>query len=85
MLPALFPALRVAIDRRRDTAGQYLLSGAGSPALKHAQNVNPRRLRALRDFVREFDCPFGIVINNDEKIRRYDTDLIGLPFAWLAR
>ena len=54
-------------------------------AIKHARNVNPRRLRALRDFVREFDCPFGIVINNDEKIRRYDTDLIGLPFAWLAR
>ena len=53
--------------------------------IKHARNVNPRRLRALRDFVREFNCPFGIVINNDEKIRRYDTDLIGLPFAWLAR
>ena len=43
------------------------------------------RLRALRDFVREFDCPFGIVINNDEKIRRYDDTLIGLPFTWLAR
>ena len=54
-------------------------------AIKHARNVNPRRLCALRDFVRELDCPFGIVINNDEKIRRYDTDLIGLPFAWLTR
>ena len=36
LLPALFPALRVAIDRRRDTAGQYLLSGSGSPALMSA-------------------------------------------------
>ena len=53
--------------------------------IKHTQNVSPRRLRALRDFVREFGCPFGIVINNDEKIRRYDDTLIGLPFTCLAQ
>ncbi len=32
-LPALFPALRVAIDERRSTHGAYLLSGSSSPAL----------------------------------------------------
>jgi predicted AAA+ superfamily ATPase len=33
MLPALFPALRVAIDADRKRAGRYLLSGSSSPAL----------------------------------------------------
>ena len=38
--------------------------------IKHTQNVHSRHFRALRDFVNEFDCPYGIIIiNNDKKIR----------------
>ena len=47
--------------------------------IKHTQTVNSRHLRPLRDFVNKFDCPFGIVVNNDEKIRRYDEKLLGVP------
>ena len=32
-LPALFPALRIAIDRDRAVSGKYLLSGSSSPEL----------------------------------------------------
>ncbi|MGB1110681.1 MAG: ATP-binding protein, partial [Gammaproteobacteria bacterium] len=37
--------------------------------IKHTQHVDARSLRALRDFVRERDCRYGIVINNDEQPR----------------
>ena len=33
LLPKLFPALRVAIDAKRQSNGSYLLSGSSSPAL----------------------------------------------------
>jgi predicted AAA+ superfamily ATPase len=52
--------------------------------IKHTQRVNPRHLRAIRDFVEEFDCRFGIIVNNDEKVRRYDEKLLGIPFSMLA-
>ncbi len=49
--------------------------------IKHSQSVNSRQLRAIKDFITDFDCPFGIVINNDEKVRQYDSQLFGVPFA----
>jgi hypothetical protein len=52
--------------------------------IKHTQSVNPRHLRPIRDFVEEFGCPFGIVVNRDEKARRYDEKIFGLPFALLT-
>ena len=52
--------------------------------IKHTQQVKSRDLRAVRDFVREFNCPFGIIINNDEKIRQYDENIFGIPFSLLA-
>jgi hypothetical protein len=41
-------------------------------------------LRPVRDFIHEFACPFGIVVNRDEKVRRYDDRLIGIPFSLLT-
>lgn len=35
LCPDLFPALRVAIDERRNKKGQYLISGSSSPELLH--------------------------------------------------
>ena len=52
--------------------------------IKHTQTVNLKHLRALKDFVSEFNCPFGIVINNDEKIRQYDENILGIPFSFLV-
>jgi len=51
--------------------------------IKHTQHVDIRSLRALRDFVAERGCRFGLVINNDEQPRMLDEKLIGIPFAAL--
>jgi hypothetical protein len=51
--------------------------------IKHTQHVDARSLRALRDFVAERGCRYGIVINNDEQPRLLDENLIGIPFAAL--
>lgn len=51
--------------------------------IKHTQHVDARSLRALRDFVAERGCRYGIVINNDEQPRLLDEKLIGIPFAAL--
>jgi predicted AAA+ superfamily ATPase len=52
--------------------------------IKHTQSVTPRHLRPVRDFIHEFACPFGIVVNRDEKVRRYDDRIIGIPFSLLT-
>jgi len=49
--------------------------------IKHTQHVEARSLRALRDFVIERGCRYGIVINNDEAPRQLDEKLFGLPFS----
>ena len=51
--------------------------------IKHTQHVDARSLRALRDFVAERGCRYGIVINNDERPRLLDDKLIGIPRAAL--
>jgi predicted AAA+ superfamily ATPase len=51
--------------------------------IKHTQHGDARSLRALRDFVAERNCRYGLVINNDEAPRLLDDKLISLPFAAL--
>ena len=51
--------------------------------VKLGQNVDPRDLRSIRNFVKEQKCPYGVVINNDTKPRLYDEKLLGIPFAFL--
>ena len=50
--------------------------------IKHAQQPD-NRFRAIRDFVIERNCPLGIIINNDERVRLLDDRLIGVPLAAL--
>lgn len=52
--------------------------------IKYTQTINLKSLRAIRDFIREFKCPYGIVVNNDEKVRLYEPDIIGIPFSVLT-
>ena len=49
--------------------------------IKYGQNISAHSLRSLRDFVKERNCPYGLVINNDEKIRQYDENILGIPFG----
>lgn len=51
--------------------------------IKHTQHGDARSLRALRDFVAERNCRYGIVINNDETPRMLDDKLISVPFSAL--
>ena len=49
--------------------------------IKYSQQVTARELRPIEDFIDEHRCPYGIVINNDERVRRYGENLLGIPFA----
>ena len=51
--------------------------------IKHTSTVGGRDLRGLRDFVTEHKARLGVVVNNDVVPRRYEEDLIGLPFTHL--
>lgn len=51
--------------------------------IKYSQKVNLKDLRSIRDFVNERNCTFGIIINNAERVTRYDDKLIGIPFGCL--
>lgn len=51
--------------------------------IQHTRQVAPRSLRALRSFVTEHSCRYGIVINNNETPQRLDEQLVSLPLALL--
>jgi predicted AAA+ superfamily ATPase len=51
--------------------------------IKYTQHTDSRSLRAIRDFVEERDCPYGIVLNNDERPRMLDEKLVGVPVGCL--
>jgi predicted AAA+ superfamily ATPase len=51
--------------------------------IKLGQNVNQRNLKSIRNFIKEYKCPYGVVISNDIKPRLYDEKLLGVPFAFL--
>jgi uncharacterized protein len=51
--------------------------------IKHAQTIRMAELQALSQFLTDRDCPWGIVINNDERPRRYTERILGIPFSCL--
>ncbi len=51
--------------------------------IKYSQSVSLRGLKGLKDFIRERNCPYGIVVNNNDKITMYDEGIIGIPFGAL--
>jgi len=51
--------------------------------IKYSQTVPSKQLRALKDFIRDQNCLFGLIINNDERARLYDEQIAGIPFACL--
>ena len=57
--------------------------GLISVEIKYAQTVPSIQLRALRDFIKDQNCRFGLVINNDEGPRLYNEQIAGIPFACL--
>jgi len=51
--------------------------------IKYGQQIQSRQLRSIRDFVREQDCRFGIVVCNIERVTRLDEHIIAIPFGCL--
>jgi hypothetical protein len=51
--------------------------------IKHNQTVRSHELQALGNFIADFKCPFGLVINNDERPRFYTERILGVPFAFV--
>ena len=51
--------------------------------VKYSSTIDGRQLRAIRTFVREYDCPWGLVLSNDDKLRRLDEKVIGIPTTCL--
>jgi predicted AAA+ superfamily ATPase len=52
--------------------------------IKHAQTVRAAELQPLANFIADKNCPFGLVINNDEAPRFYSERILGVPFSCLA-
>jgi predicted AAA+ superfamily ATPase len=51
--------------------------------IKYTQTLPLRKLKSLADFISENKCKFGVIINNDEAIRFYANNIIGIPFSYL--
>jgi len=51
--------------------------------IKFSQTVSARNLRGLFGFMDDYGCRLGVVINNDERIRLYRDNIVGIPFAML--
>ncbi len=51
--------------------------------IKYGQTVSSRELRGIRDFIKERECRYGVVINNSDMATLYDDNLLGVPFGAL--
>jgi len=51
--------------------------------IKYAQKVPLRQLRGIQGFLKDFNCSYGVVISNAERIALIDNNLINIPFAYL--
>jgi len=51
--------------------------------IKLGSQTDPRSLGALREFVADSGCPYGLVVNNDEKPRQLDDRILAIPAASL--
>lgn len=49
--------------------------------IRHGQSTDGRNLRSLREFVRDYRCRLGLVINNDLQPRLLDEKILSVPFT----
>ena len=50
--------------------------------IKYAQKVSLRSLGGIQSFMKDFNCTYGIVISNAERIHLIDNKLINIPFGY---
>lgn len=51
--------------------------------IKLGQRVRLQSLRGLRDFVKDHDCRFGLVLSNEDQPRLIDNKVVGVPVRFL--
>ncbi len=51
--------------------------------VKYKQTVTLREIKGIRQFIKEYNCPYGIVVSNNERLGLIDDKLINIPFAYL--
>ena len=51
--------------------------------IKFTQKINRRDLRALKDFIKERNCPIGWVVHNGERVEWLDDKILGIPATYL--
>ena len=51
--------------------------------IKYTHSIDRRRLAALREFVAERGCRYGLVITNDSEPRLLDEAIVAVPFSHL--
>ena len=51
--------------------------------IKYKQTVTLRELKSIRQFIKEYQCPYGIVISNNERLGLLDDQLVNIPFGYL--
>jgi len=51
--------------------------------IKYKQKVTLRELKGIRDFVENYNCPYGIVISNNERLGLIDDKLLNVPFSYV--
>lgn len=51
--------------------------------IKYKQTVTLRDLKGIRGFIKDYQCAYGIVISNNERLGLIDDKLINIPFAYL--
>jgi len=51
--------------------------------IKYKSTLTLRELKGIRQFIKEYDCPYGIVVSNNQRLTLLDDNLINIPFSYL--
>ena len=51
--------------------------------IKYKQTVPLRDLKGIRSFIEEYQCPYGIVVSNNDRLGLVDEKLINIPFKYV--
>jgi len=96
MLSKLFALMRISTNRN-EFQPYYYRTGAGaeidliiestkvilSIEIQFIQMINRRELRALKDFMTEWNSPICWVVHNCESVEWLDDKILGIPATFL--
>jgi predicted AAA+ superfamily ATPase len=51
--------------------------------IKASSGIKSNQLLALKDFIQEYKCPYGLVINNGEEVRQIAEKIYQVPVGFI--